>query len=366
MRGRFGWLAALYAIAIAAGRADAATLAVPLNVDYQVLDAAVSARFYTGPGKRAEFWDGADNCGHFFATDPHFSRRGVAMQLRTHSDIEAALPLAGQCLSALSWTGDLAAIAQPRIDNATLKLLITDVNFYNPDGTSGSLGNNVVSLIRSAFVAQLESFSYDLRPYLERLHHLADNAPPSAADLRKALASMQLGPQVIPQDDGLTFTLKLTVPDALMAPLPAATPLTTQQRMAWKDAAAKAEQFLANAANQANALVADERLRSQLDTIISDSRRRLAVAEPPPGGDPLPLFASDWQQLRTALKDAAHRGIFGDHTLEMLESIAVIDALFAIDRQAPALGERLVTLAERSGAERARGADESASRGRSP
>src|SRR5438876_11735258 len=75
---RITLLAATCAVlfAVSATRAGAVQLELPLKLDYLLLDAAMKQRYYSGPGGRAQLWNGDGNCGHFYAVNPRFSRSG--------------------------------------------------------------------------------------------------------------------------------------------------------------------------------------------------------------------------------------------------------------------------------------------------
>jgi hypothetical protein len=90
-------------------------------------------------------------------------------------------------------------------------------------------------------------------------------------------------------------------------------------------------------------LAVDAQTRAQLGAVIGDSRKRLqqAEADPPAGGDPLPLVRPDWNQLRSIVASAAHRGALGNNTLEALSLISIGDLIFALDERAPGLGAAL-------------------------
>jgi hypothetical protein len=183
------------------------------------------------------------------------------------------------------------------------------------------------------------------------LNGLVDAAPPSASreQVKSTLASLRLGPEVVAEDDGARLTLLITVPDGLMAQGDrwSSKSLAPAQAEAWHRAATNVDQFLAVASTQVSSLVSDESLRGGLAGVIADSRKRVeqSSAQPPAGGDPLPLFREDWNRLRAVVKTAAHRGTLrdqsGNQALALLSFVAIGDALFALDQQAPGIGARV-------------------------
>ena len=335
------FVALIGAIIAPAARADAALISVPLKVDYMVLDAAIRQRLYTAPGGRAEFWRGSGDCGYFTARDPRFSRNGATVRLETAADLNLALAVAGQCLNAAQWSGIIQTDGAPYINGFALKFRVMDINFLNPDQSPGLLSGRAFDLAKNNLIPQLAAFSYDLAPYVRQLNGALDSASAADSEMRSALTSLRLGPQVTAENDGVGLTLEFTAPDRLLAPA-GSNALTPVEMAAWRVALRNADQFLEMASAQINEFLVGA-LRSEMTVVIGDARARIARAEnnPPPGADPLPLIRPDWERLRAIVATAAHRGNFGPQTAQILTLAAVGDAIFALDERQPALGSRI-------------------------
>lgn len=331
--------AIIVAIVASAARADAASISVPLKIDYMVLDAAIRQRLYTAPGGRAEFWRGSGDCGYFTAHDPRFSRAGAAVRVETAADVNLALNVAGECLNAAQWSGIIRTDGAPYIEGLALKFRVTDLNFLNPDRMPGPLSGRAFDLVKGNLIPQLAAFSYDLAPYVRQLNGALDSA--ADREMRSALASLRLGPQVTAENDGVGLTLEFSAPDRLLTPA-ASNALTPAEMAAWRVALRNADRFLEMASGQIDAFLIGE-LRSEMTLVIGDARARIARAEdnPPPGADPLPLIRPDWERLRAIVATAANRGNFGPQTAPILMLVAVADAIFALDERQPALGSRI-------------------------
>lgn len=334
-------LLAVVAVAFSAP-ALATQIEVPVEIDYLVLDAALKQRFYTGAGGRAEFWQGPANCGHLYATDPHFGQAESYVRLVSAADVQAALALAGQCLNAMTWTGKLSADMAPHIENFDLKFRIVDVEFINSNVSV--IGGDAFGLVKGQLLGQLGNFSYSLRPYVDRLQKILDSAPSTevATEVRPILASLKLDQQVTAADHGVTLSLQMTLPQNLLEPMTSQR-MTEDEKAAWRSAASEIEDFLKDVATQIQPLIVDPQLTSEVTGIINESRARIAAMAntPPPDGDPLPLLRDEWQRLRSVIRTAAYRQVFGAQSVEMLEAISVGDVIFAIDQKAPALGSRI-------------------------
>lgn len=333
--------AALIAAIIAPMRAVAAVVSVPLKIDYMVLDEAIRQRLYTSPGGRAEFWRGAGGCGYFTAHDPRFTRDGSAVRLETAANVSLALDVVGQCLSAAQWSGIIQADGSPYIAGLALKFRVTDLNFLNPDRTAGPLSGRAFDIAKENVIPRLSAFSYDLAPYVRQLDDALAGGSAADHEMRSALASLRLGPQVLAENDGVELTLELAAPNRPLTPA-SSHPLTPAETAAWRMALRNANQFLETASAQINVFLIGA-LRDEMMLVIEDARGRIARAEddPPPGADPLPLIRPDWERLRAIVATAAHRGNFGPRTAPILMLVSVGDALFALDQRQPALGSRI-------------------------
>lgn len=324
-----------------AGRLFAAQIEIPLDLDYLLMDASVKERYYTGPGGAAQFWSGLAGCGHFYATNPRFSRSGMNVQLDTQGDLEAAMTLGEQCLNAASWRGNLVATSTPWIVGSMLKFRLTDLNFYGADGAA--IGGAAFELSKNAAMELLGNFSYDLHPQLQQLQAMADELPATkaAGEVKEVVASLRFARQVEPQDDGVRITLQIEVPVSLLSPNNA--PLTPAERASFRKAVENVSAFLTTMVTHTQAFMPDAHLRDEVSAIAADCRARAtAIANAPPaGGDPLPLFRVDWQRLRAALKSAARRRALHDQTAAVLETITGVDFIFTLDERAPGLGSEL-------------------------
>jgi hypothetical protein len=322
-------------------RATAAQINLPLDLDYMLLDSALRARFYAGPEGRADFFTGNDACQYLYGRNPRFSRDGSQVRLETNAELSLGLAMGDRCMSPVQWSGIIEAATAPYIAGAALKFRVTDVNLYNPDHSVNPLAGQGLDLIKGSLIPRLETFSYDIASPMSQLNQMIASAVPAREAGAEGGVTLSLGPDVVAQDDGVQLRLAIAMPDALAARLTAPAPkLSTSQAASWRAALHNADHFIAGASSQMQGLAVDPETRTQLGAVIDDSRRRLqqAEADPPAGGDPLPLFRADWNQLRMIVAGAAHRGALGNNTLEALSLISIGDLIFALDERAPGLG----------------------------
>jgi hypothetical protein len=326
----------------------AAEINVPLQIDYLLLDAALAQKLYTAPGGRAQFFRGSGQCQYFYAEKPRFGPHGTQLELNTDGDLSLGLALGGSCVSPVVWQGIIQAETLPRIEGRALKLRVADLNFYNPDNSKSDIAGRAFDMIKGNLIPQLEAFSYDLSPAMQQIDGLAASVPASdqGDQVRAALQSLRLAPDVLSEPEGVRVTLQMQLPDALLTtPIPQ--PITPAQAAQWRDAANNVANFIADAARQIPGMVADQQLAAELQAVADDARNRAqqAANQPPPSRDPLPLFRDDWGRLRAIVRNAAAKETTNTTSQELLAFVMVGDAIFAIDSSAPALGSHLASTA---------------------
>jgi hypothetical protein len=332
----------LVVLAIVAAGADAAEIDVPLDLDYLLLDAALQQQLYTGQNGRAEFWKSPDNCGYFYAQNPRFLRTGEAVELTTDSQLNAGIGVGGQCLSVVEWSGIIDAATAPYIDGFALKFRVTDINVYNPGQAAKPIGGRAMDIVKASLLPRLQTFSYDLAPYVRQLNALMDAVLADATDAKSVLSSLRLASEVVPRDDGVRLMLRMTLPEALVKPPPVRPP-TSAETLAWRHAARQVAAMLDTAATQIGAMIPDVQTRDQLTSVLADARRRVqhTQGEPLRSTDPLRLFKPDWEQLRAIAKAVARRTGPNPKTITLLSFVTATDAVFALDERAPTLGARI-------------------------
>ena len=326
----------------------AAEVNVPLEVDYLLLDAALAQKLYTAPGGRAQFFRGSDQCQYFYAEKPRFGPHGTQLELNTDGDLSLGLALGGNCVSPIAWQGIIQAETLPRIEGRALKLRVADLNFYNPDRSKSDIAGRAFDMIKGNLIPQLDGFSYDLSPAIQQIDGLAASVPSSEQgdQVRAALQSLRLAPDVVSEREGVRVTLQMQLPDSLlMAPGPRA--ITPAEAAQWRDAANNVASFIADAAKQIPGMVLDRQLAAQLQAVADDARNRAkqAANQPPANRDPLPLFRDDWGRLRAIVRNSAAKDPTDSTSQELLAFIMVGDAIFAIDSSIPALGSHLASTA---------------------
>jgi hypothetical protein len=348
-------VAAIAIVLVRPAPARASQVRIPLTIDYITLREALKRKLYTGPGGRAELWNGLSDCQYLYAENPEFSHAtaggAATVRLETDNSLGLGVAMGDQCLNAVQWSGIVEALGVPYIaPGLQLKFHFTDLNLYDTAHRKTSLASQGFDLIKGYLIPRLNDFSYDLNPAVQQLvAMITDSIPPDAgARVRTAIASLTAEPNIVALDEGVRVTLVMTVPDV---PAPAAIPgaaasPTPAELKAFQDTLDQWDAFLVFSIKNLGDAVGDQQFRDQLLQILLDSRYRLvqALNSPPAAAGPDPvrlLFLDDWRQLHDAVRAAAQRGKLGTRALEFMSFISAGDALFALDQAAPALGVRI-------------------------
>ncbi len=340
---------ALALMAPGARCARAATVTIPLTIDYETLTAALKHQLYVGPGGRADFWNGADACQYLYGTYPRFFQRSGTLEFETSADLSLGIGVGGNRVAPVGWSGLIDVDLQGYIGgDLVIRFRATDLNLYKPDHEKSLLVGRGFDLIKGNLIPRLETFSYDLRPALDQLRTLAQMAaaPDAAATISHALAGLRPLPAVVPEADSLRVTLELAVPTTAPTPTVSSAPLSQADLAAWQTTLDNWDAFMVFAIEQMGGTVADPAVRQQLLDVLLDGRYRLvaALSQPQPRSGPDPvrlLFLDEWSRFRDIVRSAAAQGLLKDRALEFLSFISAGDALFALDQAAPALGLRI-------------------------
>ena len=169
-----------------ADRARAAQVRIPLTIDYITLREALKHKLYTGPGGRAQLWNGLDDCQFLYAENPEFSRANAGgaatVQLETANSLGLGVAMGSQCLNAVQWSGIVQALGVPYIaPGLQLKFHFTDLNVFDSAHQKTEMVSQGFDLIKGDLIPRLNDFSYDLNPSVKQLTALvSDSMPPTA------------------------------------------------------------------------------------------------------------------------------------------------------------------------------------------
>ena len=342
------------ALAPLASPAWAGRLEIPLRVPIEAVQKSLAAQLAASPrSSGAVYREGP--CRFVYLDTPALA--GAAGELRLSAAGTGAIgaELFGRCRNAADWDGTLDVRLVPRIDeDGRLRLHIVDSRLADTRGRRGV--PLVWELAKNRVHPRIERYSYDLGASRAALLSVLRGAAPAehAAALELALSQMQvLAPRVEARE--IVVPVAIEIPDAWLAATPsaaaggtapaqAAAPLTESELDALDKTLQPWDAFLAWSVKQVALDSESAELRQKLFTLLLDSRYRLAAilaGDAPPGPDPArELFLEAWSEMRAILAEAQRERQLDPSLLRYALFIDAGDALFALDRAAPALGIR--------------------------
>ncbi len=198
-------------------RAWAEPVALPIRIDYPLLQSLVLADFFTEPGPSLILRDPADNCRHIRMADPRLSLDNSRLRLEMAVHMTGGKSVGDRCLLPVQWEGYARVYAKPRLDrkNWRLKLDWQDSELLTPEKQPAPVMNKLWQLFEGRVFAQLNGLTLDLAPPVKELRPVLLSMAPGAerSRLREFLDSLEPG-GITMDPEGLTIKLsgKMAMP----------------------------------------------------------------------------------------------------------------------------------------------------------
>jgi len=330
--------------------AAAATLDVPLALDYRLVQQTLSERLFAGPGETAEMYADPARCNYLQLSEPRVAATGDArLRLRATMQAQTGTPVFGRCWFAKPWHGvvEIQQSVQADPPTATLTFRVVDTALLRGEDGEAMLPGFLERWIEQYVHPRLAAVELDLSPVVDGLQELLDLALAGAATdadngtgtthVPLRLASARAAP------DKLVVMLALEIPDFLPPPEAAEeVPLTAEELARW-DAAWQTWDAFATWTIKLLAASAEPELAQALADTLLAARYDLrdALARDQRGHDPVrELFLQTWERLAPLVQEV-QLSVPGGQALPYAAFVSAGDALQALDRVAPQLGLRL-------------------------
>jgi hypothetical protein len=328
----------------------AATVEIPLALDYRIVEQALGEQVFSGPNGTAELLADSLRCN--FLTLAELRVEGTDdghVRLLTTLHAQTGTPLGGRCWLAKSWRGLIETLqtAQVSPGSSAVSFRVEDSNLLRADDREPLLPRFVQAWIKEYAHPRLGAVTIDLGPAVAGLQELLDAAAaerwlPAAAAQPEPLGPLWLS-DVRPNSEALVTVLSLEVPEApaFLPPQPE-TPLTEEELAAW-DAAWQAWDGFATWLVKTLAFESGSALNEALAETLLDARYDLrdALARDDRDRDPVrELFLKTWDRLAPLVQDI-QPDLPGSQALRYATFLGAGDALRSLDQLAPHLGLRL-------------------------
>jgi septal ring-binding cell division protein DamX len=325
--------------------ANAATVSLPIELDYPLLRQLLINQLFDTPEQNAEILKDPTGCSRILLANPQLAMaEQIQPGLRFIAEVKARLGIGmlGACTDLLQWQGSAAFILRPVIQPGGKSLQIEPVDSWliGADGRKITSGK-IWDLASDHFNHLFDRFTLDLSPSIDALGSMFPDVLPrrSLQQLQTIVASLKLK-QIHTSTGSLVATLTFEVDELMQRhrPEPVLSP-AEQQR--W-DTRWQAMDALFTFAIKYYASITDlPELRSTLLEILLDSRYQLVEALTMPASrsdDPVRhWFLDSWQRLSPVIRRIGLQQP-GQEPLLWTSLLTATDALYALDRLGPAVG----------------------------
>src|SRR5210317_1628682 len=150
-------------------------ITIPINLEYELLDALLVQSSFTDPNQTAQLLYEAGGCLELRLSEPHFSGGANVVNLASKIFIHLGTPLGENCLMPYQWSGsiEISQIPQLNSSNWDLTFQTVDTKIFSADGQEidsfDVVFKRLLPLVNEhmrEFAIKLDSPVEDLRTFL--------------------------------------------------------------------------------------------------------------------------------------------------------------------------------------------------------
>ncbi|MFC6672999.1 hypothetical protein [Marinobacterium aestuariivivens] len=323
----------------------AAELALPVAVDYRILERALGEQLFTGPGGSVEVLADARRCNTLVLSSPRVE--GAAdgrIRVLAQVDAQIGTPVGELCMLPIGWSGLLETLQTPYVDTerSQVHFRLLDSNILRLDDEGKAVPGILWDWVKRWVHPRFEAVTLDLAPAVDGIGELMTMAvaAPEGGVASEPLVWLEA---VTPAADTLEVLLGLVVADPAPDWRPARERPLTEEELAHWDANWQAWDGFATWLIKTVAADAEPQLARALADILLEARYDLrdALAADDRSRDPVrDLFLRTWARLAPLLEDSRLQ-VPGIQALQFAAFVSAADALRTLDSAAPHLGMRL-------------------------
>lgn len=332
--------------AVTLPEALAAELALPIALDYRILEKALDEQLFSGPARTAEVYADSIRCNTLVLSGPGVGgAEGGLIRITAQVDSRVGTPLGERCPLAFEWRGVIETLQEAYVDTdtSTVAFRVVDSTLLKPDAEDRAAPDIVWRWIKDYVHPRFEAVTLNLAPAVSGMEELIGLAlrdrtvqtPPVTPSIRLE--------SVTPMPDSLDIVLLLDLPDPPPGWQPTTQEVLTPEELARWDAAWQAWDGFATWLIKTLAVTAEPELADALAETLLEARYDLrdAVAVDDRTRDPVrELFLKTWERLAPLLHET-RLAIPGVQALHYATFVSAADALRTLDSAAPHLGMRL-------------------------
>ncbi|MDR3088845.1 MAG: transglycosylase SLT domain-containing protein [Desulfobulbaceae bacterium] len=319
----------------------AATISLPLTVDYPLLTALYRRTFFTAGAENLALADQRDGCNYLYLSEPRFSAHGDLLRLDLRVAARVGASMGDHCLASAQWRGQICLLLRPQLDgkNFILTFTVADSALLTPDGRPDRMAGILWNFVSPLIFRHAGKISFDFAPPTRELQgFLPTLFPWQSREQSRDMINSLVGQSVAVKETGLTISLRLEAPLG-RAPrrgdAPSDAELARAARL-WE----QWDSLLVRLLAVFNRRFLTEEDRDSLSEILLDTRYAFVAAldDRHVGEDFVRRqFLSAWQQIapifRRRLDERPEENPWG-----YLSFLTAADALRVFDALGPALG----------------------------
>ena len=284
------------------------TIAIPVFLDYQQLQAHLMRDQFKAPDNTARYLLDDDGCASITLSEPHLSAEGEFLRVDAKILATIGVPATGGCTVITRWSGRTDIRSKPALVSGhplSVKFRVQDARLY--DQQDRQLTDSLVlPPVTEQLHLLLNRFTLDLKPETNQLKVLLPHFLPrySADRLTRMIDSLRIGHLVVrPKglDIGLTIDVETHVEDE---PEPA---LNEHEMRQFEQKYRNWDALLTFIIKETATATRSEALRAALLEILIDARyqfKSILADSPQRATDPVKqLFIRSWERLKPLMRE---------------------------------------------------------------
>ncbi|MEQ8516998.1 MAG: transglycosylase SLT domain-containing protein [Chromatocurvus sp.] len=325
-----------------ASPAQTSEVAMPLRLDYPLLQQLLVSQLFTGDEGSRELLNDPSGCSEIVLSEPALAPRDAQLEVLAGLRARVGVGAPGACATLLRWQGRIGVTGRPETRNNGTALGFAPDRIWLLDQAGQPVANDRLQQMADASVRALFSrFVVDLAPQLQSVGTLLPEVLPrhSRQQIQALLDTLRLHDLQV-NDDSLDAAIVFAVEPA-SGSLPPERALTDEELDRWEERWQLMDSVLVLAVKHYAAATQLQVLRDALLDVLIESRYRLrdALVETPEiGGDVVRTwFLQSWESLAPVIRRIGLEQPGQEHLL-LFSVIAATDALEALDQLGPNIG----------------------------
>lgn len=332
----------LFAVLAAPLRVHAATVTLPIELDYRLLRQVLIKQLFATPEQSTEILNDPSGCSRIVLSNPQLAARPPNLEIVSEARVRLGVGVFGGCSTLLQWQGSAGFLGQPVIRPGATSVRIEPVDSWLVAANGKRITSGKIwDLAQDRFHPLFRRFSLDLAPSIDALGGMLPDVLPhrSSRQLQAIVSSLKLSDiQVSP--DTLDVSVSFQIEELAQPPRPEAV-LSARELQQWEARWQMMDALFTFTVKYYAAATHLQELRSTLLEILIDSRYRLRDALTAPvtlADDPVRhWFVDSWRRLSPVVRRIGLEQT-GQEPLLWISLLTATDALYALDQLGPAIG----------------------------